>query len=108
VWASFSPFGNSGSKGSSTDSSRPSTGGRATDTARVARFKKELSASSVNLGLDLIPELAYSVPLEYIFPCFGVPFNTSTWSSIEVSARKSLSIFRYELIISYILLIGLK
>ncbi|CAM6101551.1 unnamed protein product [Calypogeia fissa] len=58
VGVSSSPFGNSGSKGSSTESSRPSTGGRATDTARVARFKRELSAPSVNL--DALRELAWS------------------------------------------------
>ncbi|CAM6095923.1 unnamed protein product [Calypogeia fissa] len=44
VGVSSSPFGNSGSKGSSTESSRPSTGGRATDTARVARFKRAFSS----------------------------------------------------------------
>lgn len=48
---SSSPFGHSSSsKGSSTDTSRPSTGGRATDSARVARFKKELASPAVNLG----------------------------------------------------------
>ncbi|BBN17602.1 TBC1 domain family member 2 [Marchantia polymorpha subsp. ruderalis] len=56
---SSSPFGHSSSsKGSSTDTSRPSTGGRATDSARVARFKKELASPAVNL--DALRELAWS------------------------------------------------
>lgn len=40
-----------GSRSFSTDTSRPSSGGRATDSARVARFKKELASPTVNLGM---------------------------------------------------------
>lgn len=66
VGASPSPFGTSGSKGSSTDTSRPSTGGRATDSARVARFKKELAAPSVNLGMVLY---SVSTGFDIFFRC---------------------------------------
>ncbi|EFJ25625.1 hypothetical protein SELMODRAFT_232091 [Selaginella moellendorffii] len=50
--------GESSSREASADAPRPGSGGRATDTARVARFKKELAASTVNL--DALRELSWS------------------------------------------------